>query len=572
MKNMFSYLKRYWILLLGACFTMLVSTVCELLLPTIMSEILISGVQQSDIRYILICCGQMLLVAIIAFLSVLAGVLFSSKAVAGFCRDLRSAVFHKVNGLSFETFGHLGAAALVTRATHDAETVSWVASELAGTIVTVPVLFFGGVILAMGKDVYLSLLLLAFIPVIVAVVLLVGKQILPLWERSDEYIDKQNALMRQRLRGIRVIRAFHGEDNEHDKIAEATRVMAENIIRSNVSMGLITPVATFLLNAATVIIVYIGGFRMEQGSGLNGGDIFAIVQYIALISNGVIMAAFSVIMFPHAKIAAKRINQVLIEQSVTQNAYENEKSLCGNIRFEGVSFKYEGAGEYALKNIDLHIRSGEKIALIGGTGSGKSTVVSLLLGFRLPTEGRVCLDGFATTELSQQNVRRYISCVLQNPSLYSGTIRENVKMGDLSADDIEVEAALKEAQAWSFVSSFSDGIDHEVKQSGKNLSGGQKQRISIARAIVKDCPIYIFDDSFSALDFMTEAQLRKALNERLKGKTQLVITQRVSSAMHCDRIYVLDNGVVVGQGTHEQLLQSCAVYCQIHASQTGGGK
>ena len=199
-------------------------------------------------------------------------------------------------------------------------------------------------------------------------------------------------------------------------------------------------------------------------------------------------------------------------------------------------------------------------------------MVSLLLGFRLPTEGRVCLDRYATTELSRKNVRRYISCVLQNPSLYSGTIRENVKMGDLSADDMKVEAALKAAQAWSFVSSFSDGMDHEVKQSGKNLSGGQKQRISIARAIIKECPIYIFDDSFSALDFLTEAQLRKALNERLKGRTQLVITQRVSSAMHCDRIYVLDNGVIVGQGTHEQLLQSCAVYCQIHASQTGGGK
>lgn len=570
MKEMLKYLKPYWKGLLLSTVAVAVSTICDLLLPTIMSEILNNGVYRKDLAYIIQCCAGMLAVSLLGLGAVILGSKISCDVVASFCADVRSLVFRKVNRMSFEEFGKLGTAALVTRATHDVQTVSWVAAELCGTIVTIPVLFFGGVILAMRKDVLLSLTLLAFVPVIFAVVLYIGRKNVVLWIKSDEYIDKQNDIMRQRLRGIRVIRAFRAEEKEHHRIADATRTMADYIIKGNVAMGLITPLATFLLNAAAVLIVYFGGWRMEQGSGLTGGDVFAIVQYVSLVSSGIIMGAFTIIMFPQAKVAADRIGQVLNAQGMADPIEKQDLRFTGDIRFANVSFRYEGAAESALRDVQLHIHPGETVAVIGGTGAGKSTLVSMLLGFRMPTEGAVTLDGIPTTKLSRHTMRENISCVLQNSTIYSGTIRENVKMGWLDASDEEILEALTIAQARDFVDSFPEGIHHEIKQSGKNLSGGQKQRLSIARALLKDAPIYIFDDSFSALDFLTEANLRAALAKKLAGKTRILITQRVTSAMHADRIFVMDAGALVGTGTHGSLLKSCPVYKEIYESQTGG--
>ena len=570
MKEMLKYLKPYRKGLLLATVLVMVSTACELLLPAIMSDILNKGVHNEDLAYIAFCCVRMLIVSLISLATVLWGSWVSCRVVAGFCRDVRADVFRKVNAMSFEEFGQLGTSALVTRATHDVQTVSWIASELCGTVITIPVLFFGGVVLAMWKDVTLALTLLAFVPVIFAVVIVIGRKIMPLWEKSDEYIDKQNDIMRQRLRGIRVIRAFNAEEKEHDRIADATRIMAESIIKGNVSMGLITPLATFLLNLAIVLIVYLGGWRMETGSDLTGGDIFAIIQYVSLVASGVLMGAFTIIMFPHAQVAAKRIGQVLHAQGMADPVQRQDLIFTGDIRFDNVSFCYEGAAEPALRDITLNIRQGQKVSIIGGTGAGKSTVVSMLLGFRMPTEGTVYLDDIPTTQLSRHTMRQNMSCVLQNATIYSGTVGENVRMGRQDANDEEVWEALKIAQADSFVDSFTDGLAHEIKQSGKNLSGGQKQRLSIARAVLKDAPIYIFDDSFSALDFLTEANLRKALGEKISGKTQIVITQRVTSAMHSDCIFVMDKGTLVDSGTHEELLQRCDVYREIYASQTGG--
>ena len=570
MKEMLKYLKPYRSRLLLATALVVVSTVCELLLPAIMSDILNQGIHNADFTYILSCCIRMLAVSLVSLTTVLWGSWVSCRVVAGFCRDVRSDVFRKVNAMSFEEFGELGTSALVTRATHDVQTVSWIASELCGTVITIPVLFFGGVVLAMWKDVALALTLLAFVPIVFAVVIVIGRKIMPLWEKSDEYIDKQNDIMRQRLRGIRVIRAFNAEEKEHDRIADATRIMAENIIKGNVSMGLITPLATFLLNLAIVMIVYLGGWRMETGSDLTGGDVFAIIQYVSLVASGVLMGAFTIIMFPHAQVAAKRIGQVLHAQGMADPVQRQDIRFTGDIRFDNVSFCYEGAAEPALKDVTLHIQEGQKVSIIGGTGSGKSTVVSMLLGFRMPTEGAVYLDGIPTTKLSRYTMRQNMSCVLQNATIYSGTVGENVRMGKQNANDAEVWEALKIAQADLFVSSYADGLAHEIKQSGKNLSGGQKQRLSIARAVLKDAPIYIFDDSFSALDFLTEANLRKALGDKISGKTQIVITQRVTSAMHSDCIYVMDKGMLVDSGRHEELLERCDVYQEIYASQIGG--
>lgn len=570
MKEMLRYLKPYYRLLIFSTIAITISTVCDLLLPTIMSEILNRGVYLADLPYIVQCCGVMLAVALLGLGTVLYGTKLSTDVVAGFCADVRTEVFHKVNQMSFEEFGKLGTASLVTRATQDVETVSWIAAELSGTVITIPVLFFGGVILAMRKDVLLALALLIFVPVIFGAVMLVGKKIEPLWVKVDEYFDKQNDIMRQRLRGIRVIRAFNAEPQEQRRIADATKVMSKTIIDSNISMGMVTPLATFLLNFAAVLVVYLGGWRMETKSGLTGGDIFAIVQYVSLITSGVIMGAFAVVMFPQAKVAADRIGQVLHAEGMADPIARQEIHMDGDIVFDNVSFHYDGAQEPALRNISFHISRGQKVAIIGGTGSGKSTLISMLIGFRMPTEGQVLLDGIPTTELSRHTMRENMSCALQNTAIYSGTICENVRMGKQTASDQEIMDALKTAQAAEFVQSFPEELDHEIKQSGKNLSGGQKQRLSIARAILKDAPIYIFDDSFSALDFLTEANLRVALGKKIAGKTQIIVTQRVTSAMHCDRIFVMDRGELVGMGTHQDLLKNCQIYREIFESQTGG--
>lgn len=311
MKEMLHYLKPYWRGLLAATIAVAISTVCDLLLPAIMSEILNKGVYRADFAYIVKCCAIMAAVALVGLGMVLLGSKISNDVVASFCADLRAAVFRKVNQMSFEEFGELGTAALVTRCSHDVETVSWIAAELSGTVIMIPVLFFGGVVLSLRKDVALSLTMLAFVPVILAIVIFIGKKIDGIWEVSDKFVDRQNEIMRERLRGIRVIRAFNSEKREHERVSEATRIMASSFIRGNVAMGAISPLATFLLNVAAVLIVYLGGWRMETSTGLTGGDIFAIVQYVSLVSAGVVTGAFAIISFPQAEVAAKRIGQVL---------------------------------------------------------------------------------------------------------------------------------------------------------------------------------------------------------------------------------------------------------------------
>lgn len=570
MKRIVPFLRPYFVKMGLATMAIGLATVCNLLLPTLMSDILNNGVYRADFDYILICCVKMLLVALGSLGGTILGSYLSSNVVAAFTADLRGEVFRKVHTMTFEEFGGLGTAALVTRATHDVSTLSWVASELCGTVITMPILFVGGVVLTFLKDWVLGLVLLATIPVIFAVVLVLGRKIMPLWEQSDVYIDQQNDIMRQRLRGIRVIRAFRAEPREQERIADATRVMSDYIIRGNVAMGLISPLASLLLNWAMVVIVWLGGRQIELHSGLTGGDIFAIVQYVALVTGGIIMAAFAIVMLPQAMVAARRTGQVLDIPGRDGGSAGASRAFSGAITMENATFSYEGAAEPALDHISLTVAPGEKVAVIGGTGSGKSTLVSLLMGFRMPTGGVVSFDGSDTKGLRPHDIRENISCVLQNSSIYSGTIRENVAMGHPGAGSEELWQALEIAQAADFVHGYPEGLDHEIRQSGKNLSGGQKQRLSIARAVLKEAPIYIFDDSFSALDFLTESRLRAALAVRLKGKTQIIITQRVSSAMHCDRIYVLDHGALVGSGSHRELLTTCRVYREIFESQTGG--
>ena len=548
-----------------------ISSLSNLMLPTMMTEILNNGVYNADMAYIVKCCVIMLVIAAVGLAAVLLGTKISCDVVAGYCADLRSAVFKKVNTMTFEEFGSIGTAALVTRATHDVGTVSWIASEFSGAFIMIPVLFIGGAVLSMLKDAALALTLLAFVPAIFVFVILMGKRIVPLWRKSDSYIDRQNDIMRERMRGIRVIRAFNAETREHERIAGATEIMADNIIRANTTMQLISPVATFLLNCALVLIVWLGGVRIETGAGtLTGADVFAIVQYVTLITNSIVMAAFAIIMLPHVKVASGRINEVLSAKGTDMENAEDDAPITGDIEFNTVSFSYDGAEKPAVSNVTLRIPAGSRAAIIGGTGSGKSTLVNLLLGFRRPTEGAVLFGGRDAAKISRAAVRRGISCVLQTSSIYSGTIRENICMGRPDASDEDIRRCLELSQAAEFVYSLPDGTEHRLEQAGRNLSGGQKQRLSIARALLKNAPIYIFDDSFSALDFLTESRLRSALAEHLAGCTQIIVTQRITSAMHSDVIFVLDEGKLIDSGRHSELLERCSVYREIYASQTGG--
>ena len=571
MKKIIPFLKPYRAQLLLAVLLSAASTLCELLLPTIMSDILDKGVYLADLSYILRCCGRMLIVALISLGTVLGGAYLSAQVVAGFCTDLRETVFNRVNNMSFEEFNSIGTSALLSRATHDIGNLSWVASMLSGSVVTIPVLFLGGVLLAMRKDTVFALIMLVFVPVVFVIVTVIGRKIEPLWVISDSYVDKQNDIVRERLHGIRVIRAFNSEPREHKRIDEATHVMADNIIHANVSMGLVSPLTIALMNMAAVLIVWIGGWRMENGlSGVSGGDIFAIVQYVALTMNGVVMAAFMIVMLPHAKVAAGRIGVVLNSEDIADPNPEEALELKGDIEFKHVSFCYDGASVPAVEDVSLHIRAGEKVAVIGGTGSGKSTLVQLLMSFRLPTSGKIYFDGRDAATINRKTIRYNMSCVLQRPAIYSGSIRRNIEMGRPGASEAEIEEAVGIAQMADYVDRLPDGLEHMLEQSGKNLSGGQKQRICIARAILKNAPIFIFDDSFSALDFMTEARLRARLGEKIQGRTQIVITQRISSAMSSDCIFVMDGGRLVDAGRHEELLERCRIYREIYVSQTGG--
>ena len=574
MRKLFCYLKPYRGKIALATLLMAISAVCDLLLPTLMSNVLDKGVygaaEADTFPYILKIAGLMLATSLVSLASVAGGYWVVYHVVAGYTWSLRSALFRKVHTMTLSEVGRIGASNLVTRFSHDVGTLTWIISSLCGSILIIPLMFLGGVFLCMRKDVTLSLVILCAVPMLIGAGMLMSKKIEHLWDVSDDYCDKQNDLVRERLRGVRVIRAFNREQNAHERVTDSTKVMAEHLIRANVRMEIIDPAAAFVLNAAALLIVYLGGVRMERGSGLTAGDVFAIIQYINIILGAIIAISYDIVLLPHIRVAIKRLGQITESTGLEDERPAEGRSFSGSIDLDRVSFTYPGSNLPALSNVDLHIQAGEWVSVIGGTGSGKTTLAELLLAFRKPTEGSVCFDGQNAADLSPKDVRANISCALQKSMLYAGTVAENLRMAKPDASDDELWAALELAQVADFIREQPEGLEFKLEPAATNVSGGQKQRLAIARAILKDAPIYIFDDSFSALDFITEARVRKALNEKLAGRTRIVITQRVVSAMHSDRIFVLADGALVGAGTHAELLKTCSIYREIYLSQTGG--
>lgn len=572
MKYLSYYLRPLWPKIILAACLMTLSAVASLLLPALMSQVVNQGIYGRDFSFILACCLKMLIISLVGTAGAIVGVRLSSQVTSRFSAALSQGVFSKVMRMESAAFGKMDTGSLVSRTTQDIGHLAWVTEMLSNSIISVPVMFLGSVILSFQKDPVLAAIVLSAVPLVFLAVILVSRKIPPLHKKSNEYIDRQNELMRQRLRGIRVIRAFRREPDEQEKIADATRIMAENIIKANVSMGMLTPFSMFLLNAATVMLLYVGAARMVSGaSAATGGDILAMIQYIGILSGSIMNAAMVVVMVPQAAVSLRRILQIMdFPEESTQG--RREQKLTGGIRLENLTFSFAKEAKPAVQDVSLEIAPGQRIAIIGSTGSGKSALVQLLLGFRQPDSGKIYFDGTESSLLSEGCIRDQISCVLQKTAIFTGTIRENVAMGRADASENEIWAALNDAQLGDFVRGLPNGLDYKLELSGTNLSGGQRQRLAISRALLKIAPIYIFDDSFSALDFLTESRLRARLLTRLKGKTQITVTQRVTTARNADCIFVMDQGRLIDHGPHEALLSRCQVYREIYTSQTGGGE
>lgn len=567
-KFLFKYFKKYKLSLALTGVLYLVASASALAMPNLMSRIIDDGIRNSNIKTVYILSGIMLSIAVVSFLLAIVGKKMNAVVSNSIAEDMRNDVFEKINSLTFEEFSSIGSSSLLTRANEDVFALQDVANSFVYAVTNVPVMLFGGVILSLLKDFSIALILLSVIPIVAFIVFLLVKKMGRLWEISNKYCDKQNKLVRERLTGIRVIRAFDKERYEHGRISEATDVMADNMIRANVLSSLITPVSLLLLNVVTVAVIYVGAIRMQNPAILKAGDIIAIIQYVGIASNGLLAAVWVFAWLPHFKVSARRVNEVLSLKGVPESE-DKAKYIRGDLRITNLSFTYPYAKLPALTDVNMNIEEGETVAIIGGTGSGKTTLIKLLAGFYEPTEGTILFGGYDYSSLTADDVRSNISVALQKSMIFEGTIKDNVMMSETNAGDEEVFHALETARMADYVNSHKEGIYYELSQSGANLSGGQKQRINIARTIFKKSSVYVFDDSFSALDFLTESKLRRALSVELKGKTQIIITQRISTAIHSDRIFVMANGKIVGEGSHDDLINTCEIYKEIYASQMG---
>ncbi len=573
MKQIFPFLKPYKKELILTGVLCVVSTLEGVFLPYLMSRIVDEGIAVSDMSMILKLGGLMLVLAVMSMLCALWTNAINAKISAGFSHDLTRGIFDKASAIDFENFSRIGTSGLLTRSTHDVSTISGASAMFVNVVVVVPILMVGGVAFALLSDRVLALILLLATPVAFLILFPIVRHLDKLWKLSDEYIDVQNRLMRERLSGIRVIRAFDKEAHEHGRIAHATDEMAKYIIRANVRAGYVNPLCMLVLNLATVVMLLVGANRLQDPElirrGLTAGGIIATVQYVALILNGVMMLSWTFVFLPHLKVCVNRVTEVLNLPDEPTEAGDGT-ILGGDLVLENVGFAYPDSELKTLSNINMTVRAGETAALIGGTGSGKSTLLKLLLAFYPATEGTISLAGKPYGEIGRAGVRDNVSAALQKGMVFEGTLLDNVRMGYPDADEESVKNVLEIAQMADFTASHEEGLGYRLAQSGANISGGQKQRISIARTILKPASVYVFDDSFSALDFLTESKLRKALNRYLAGKTQIIITQRAATAMRCDKIFVIEQGSIVGSGTHAELLKTCRVYREIVRSQLGG--
>ncbi|MER7211312.1 ABC transporter ATP-binding protein [Streptosporangium sp. NPDC020072] len=563
-----THLRPYTSTLIAVVVLQLVSTITSLYLPSLNADIIDRGVATGDTGYILTAGGWMLAVSLVQIVCSIAAVYFGARAAMGFGRDVRAAVFHRVNGFSSRELAHFGAPSLITRTTNDVQQVQMLVMMTCTMLVAAPIMCVGGVIMALRQDVGLSWLMLVCVPVLLVSIGLLVSRMVPQFRAMQTRIDEVNRVLREQLSGIRVVRAFVREREETRRFAEANDALTSTALSVGRLTALIFPVVMLILNASSVAVLWFGAFRVDSGE-MQVGALTAFLMYLIQILGSMMMATFISIMIPRAAVCAERIGEVLRTDSSVPPPADPVRQVRTRAELElrDVEFRYPGAAAPVLSGVSFRVTAGQTTAVIGSTGSGKTTLISLVPRLFDATAGTVLVDGVDVRDLDPAMLWARIGLVPQKPYLFTGTVADNLRYGNPEATEEELWEALEVAQARDFVEAMPEGLDAPITQGGTNVSGGQRQRLSIARALVSKPEIYLFDDSFSALDLTTDARLRAALRPRTADAAVVIVGQRVSTIADADQIVVLDDGVVVGRGTHDELLASCPTYVEIVESQ-----
>ncbi len=562
------YLRPHAKLLVGVGVFQAAQSIASLYLPSLVADIIDNGVAKGDTGHILMIGGIMLAITFVQVMCAIAAVYFGAKAAMSLGRDLRGALFHRVNEFSEREVSKFGAPTLITRTTNDVQQVQMFVLLTCTLFVAAPILAVGGVIMAMQQDFGLSWLMAVSVPVLLLAIGLIVARMVPLFRLMQVRIDAVNRVLREQLTGIRVVRAFVRETDEGMRFARANRTLTDTTLSTGRLMALIFPVVMLVLNVSSVGVIWFGGLRVDSGE-MQVGALVAYLSYLLQILMAVTMATFMAIMLPRAAVSADRIGEVLETEGSVRAPRVGITTLesQGTVAFRDVSFSYPGAEQPVLRNLAFDVRQGQTTAIIGSTGAGKTTLVNLLPRLFDATGGAVFVDGVDVRELDPDLLWSRIGLIPQKPYLFSGTVASNLRYGKPDATDEELWEALSIAQGRGFVEAMDGQLEASISQGGTNVSGGQRQRLAIARALVKKPEIYVFDDSFSALDSATDARLRQALRKHRGQATMIIVAQRVATIRDADQIIVLEEGEVVGRGTHEELLEVSDTYNEIVESQ-----
>jgi ATP-binding cassette subfamily B protein len=564
-------LRPYRWLIVLIVFLVFGQVLANLYLPTLNADIINNGVVKGDTGYILRVGGIMLAVTLASALAAIASVYFGSKTSMALGRDTRAALFRRVQGFSQAEVNRFGAPSLITRTTNDVQQVQMVLLMMLNVVLMAPMMAIGGVVMALRLNVPLSTVILVAIPIMGVFIGLVIRKAVPLFMSMQKKIDRINQVTREFLSGVRVIRAFDRTAYEEQRFDVANQDLTQTSLSVGRLFALVFPAVTLILNVTTIGIMWFGGRQIADGS-MPIGDLTAFLQYVFMILFSVLMATFMFVMVPRAAVSAQRIMEVVdtVPTIVDPEQPVEGAEETGLVEFRDVEFRYPGAEEPVLSGITFTARPGETTAVVGSTGSGKTTLISLIPRFYEVTGGAVLVDGVDVRDLSQQDLWRRIGLVPQKSFLFSGTVADNLRHGDEEAADERLWHYLEVAQGRDFVDAMPEKLDTHIAQGGASVSGGQRQRLAIARALAKQARIQIYDDSFSALDFSTDARLRAALHRHTADATVIIVAQRVGTIMHADQIVVLDDdGTIAGIGRHEELLETSETYREIVTSQLG---
>lgn len=570
MKRLFSYMRPYRLAALAAPLLMLLEVAADLIQPKMMARIVDIGIANRDLAYVYRTGAGMIGIALIGLIGGTGATILSCTVAANYGKDLRGGLFEKVQSFSFAELDRFKTASLITRLTNDVTQIQHIVMLSLRMLVRAPLLAIGGIIMALSINAGLASVLLISLPLLSVALALIMARSFPMFSVVQKRIDKLNSVMRENLTGARVVKAFVRSDYEKARFAKANEGLSGASLRAIRTVNLTTPAMMTALNISLVAVLWFGGVKVNVGS-MSLGEVMAFVNYITQILMALQMVAFLTVNISRAKASSDRLAEVLnAEASIYSPKAPVGAPSKGMVEFKDVSFNYEGAsGDPVLKSVDVTAFPGQTLAILGATGSGKSTLVNLIPRFFDPTAGRVLVDGTDVRDMDLKALRDSVGMVLQDPVLFTGTIRDNIRWGKADATDEEVIEAARVAQAHDFIASFPEGYDTMVGQKGVNLSGGQKQRLAIARALVRKPRILVLDDSTSAIDMGTEERLQAALKEYMKGRTTIVIAQRISSVMDADDIIVLEDGQVVAEGTHHRLMEDSEVYRDIVRSQLG---